>query len=119
MKVGQTLYRVMTDEEDGTVETMEYVVRIIRAGKVFATMKASHVTVDTKGNWLKSIPDWCRVWWYAEVTDTTPHYCRRPADICNSKKAAARAALKLHRPGDFDDPKMAEKAGRTLKRMAA
>lgn len=122
-KVGQVLYKVMTDEQDGTCETWEYVIRSIRNGRVFATHRSVYVTVDTKGRWLKSIPEWCRESWL--VTPHPPHYPggrpigQKPDTLCTTKKAAARAALKDHDPRYFDDAAMFEKAGKTLKRMAA
>lgn len=116
-KVGQKLYRVIADE-DGTVETWEYWVRTIRGGRVYAVLRSTHVTINTKGEWLPSYPDWCRYSW---LVDPKPGRLigEKPEDMCTTKKAAARAALRLHRVGDFEDEAMGERAGRTLKRMAA
>jgi hypothetical protein len=121
-KVGQKLYRVIADDE-GTVETWEYEVRTIRAGKVHATLRCLHVTVDSKGRWLKRIPAWCRYTWRVEpkpdIFAPGRFIGEKPADLCTTKLAAARAALKSHRVGDFEDEACGERAGRTLKRMAA
>lgn len=112
-KVGQILYWIMADEENGKISFEEYQIRTIRGGYVYAILKAEWTwgKVSKKHGdfgWLPRIPAWCRKKW---KVDGEPH------DLFKTKLAAIRDEIKTQDPRNFDDPAIYEKAMKTLRSM--
>lgn len=130
-KVGQTIHRVLADHYDtGKVESDIYVVRSIRKGVVFATMKLDGVTWviterikfgenrSMKRGWATSIDPCFRSSW--------DQGGELPSGFGTTKGAAIRSEIKAVRSyiarldaGDEEELGIANRALKTLERMNA
>lgn len=128
-KVGDQFLEAFVDEDTGKVEWHTWVVRSIRKGRVYATVKMPGVTwgkVSKKHGdygWLDPVPSWCRQWWYASHPSNLMLRHDKPATLGSTKIGALRSAIKAHKeyslPEDYPDPTMWQKALDTLNRMLA
>jgi ATP-dependent DNA ligase len=115
VKVGQKIFCVFSDTDDGTMHSDMYEVRSIRKGVVSAVCKMKDVTWVRKSKKVGDygwgyIPSWCRVRW--KQGD------KLPRGYGTTKLAALRGALKSSDESRFyGDEATREKARRTLKRM--
>lgn len=110
-KVGQSLFRVLTDEENGKVEFDTYEIRTIRGGYAYAILRAPYTwgKISKKHGdfgWLPRIPKWCREKW--AVDD-------EPRGLFTTKLAAIRDEIRTQDPRNFDSREIYEKAMKNLR----
>lgn len=114
-KIGQVLWQASFDTETGKFEWNEYILRTIRGGKAFATMKlpwtwGKRSKKNGDFGWLDPVsPEWRRWWLLGKMPDWM--------DLHTTKLAALRYAKKQMEEGDFDNDDAYRKALKTVDSM--